>query len=53
MVTPIYHLVDQVLKEIYLSKVKQEGKAVHLSLLLPCTSNLNMHAKKANYIAKI
>ena len=45
--------VDQVRKEIFVRKFEQEGKATDLSLLLPRASNLNLHTKRANYIARI
>ena len=45
--------VDQIRKKIFVRKFKQEGKTIDLSLLPPCTSNLNLHTKRANCIARI
>ena len=44
--------VDQIRKKIFVRKFKQEGKTIDLSLLPPCASNLNLHAKRANCIAR-
>ena len=45
--------VDQVRKEIFVRKFEQEGKTTDLSLLPPYALNLNLHTKRANYIARI
>ena len=45
--------MDQVCKEIFMRKFELEGKTTDLSLLPPCASNLNLHTKRANYMAKI
>ena len=45
--------MDQVRKEIFVRKFEQKEKLTDLSLLPSCASNLNLHTKRANYIARI
>ena len=45
--------MDQIRKEIFMRKFKQEGKTTDLSLLPARTSDLNLHKKRANHIARI
>ena len=44
--------MDQGRKEIFVCKFEQKGTTADLSLLPSCASNLNLHTKRVNCIAR-
>ena len=45
--------VNQVRYELFQKKYEKEGKIIDLSMLPPCESVLLLHARRANFVAKI
>ena len=40
-------------KDIFWEKLEKDGKVIGLSLLPPCQTSLELHSKRANFVAKM
>lgn len=47
------HSVNEARKDIFWEKLEKDGKVIDLSLLPPCQTSLELHSKRANFVAKM
>ena len=47
------HSVNEARRQIFWEKLQKDNKIIDLSLLPPCQSSLELHCKRANFVAKM
>ena len=47
------HSVNEARRQIFREKLQKDNKIIDLSLLPPCQSSLELHCKRANFVAKM